>query len=322
MTGAFRRAVENIDTLPFAIASRPPVGLNATDPGYGGVGNGEPATARSAPVLGVTENSDTLCTGRVALWNTSCVLAAASRPPPGLNATENTPDPFGSAASGSRNGEPATALNAPVLGSTENTDTLPAPKFAVASRPPRGLNASEYGPDSGPVENGEPATAVNAPVLGSTENTDTLFAPKFVAASRPPRGLNATELAPVGFENGEPGTALNAPVVGLTERTDTLPAFAVASRPPPGLNATDAGPWLDPAPVANGEPATALNAPVLGLTENTDTMSSVMPVVASRPPPGLNATELPLPTPPNGEPATAASAPVLGLTVNTDTSPS
>jgi hypothetical protein len=158
-------------------------------------------------------------------------------------------------------------------------------------------------------------------VLGSTENTDTLLAPTFVATSRPPPGLNATELAPVGFENGEPGTALNAPVVGLTERTDTLPEFAVASRPPPGLNATDAGPWLDPAPVANGEPATALNAPVLGLTENTDTMSSVMPVVASRPPPGLNATELPRPTPPNGEPATALSAPVLGFTLNTDTSP-
>ncbi|MFL5863902.1 MAG: hypothetical protein ACJ780_24530, partial [Solirubrobacteraceae bacterium] len=243
MTRAFGRAVENTDTFPFAAASRPPVGLNATDSTPDGVENGESATELSAPVLGVTENSDTLWTGRVLLPYTSVTFPAASRPPPGLNATDDTPDPFGSAASGSRNGEPVTALNAPVLGLTENTDTLPAPKFAVASRRPRGLNASEDGPDSGPVENGEPATALNAPVLGSTANTDTLLAPTFVAAIRPPPGLNATELAPVGFENGEPGTALNAPVVGLTERTDTLPEFAVASRPPPGLNATDAGPW-------------------------------------------------------------------------------
>jgi hypothetical protein len=320
-TGAVGIAVENTDTLPkvFAVASRPPVGLNATDAGYSEVANGEPATALSAPVRGLTENSDTLCTVRVALGNISCWFAAASRPPPGLNATDPTPDPFGSAASRSRNGEPATALSAPVLGLTENTDTLPA-TFAVASRPPGGLNATDAGVDPGPVENGEPATALSAPVLGSTENTDTLLAPRFAVASKPPPGLNATESAPVGFENGEPVTALNAPVVRLTERTDTLPEFAVASRPPPGLNATDAGPWLDPDPVANGEPATTLNAPVLGLTENTDTLSSVIPVVASRPPPGLNATELPRPLAiPNGEPATALNRPVLGLTENTDT---
>ena len=318
MTGAFLRAVENTDTLPadrFAVARRPRVGLNATDAGYRGVENGEPGTALSAPVLGLTENTDTLLAPK---------FAVASKPPPELNATELIPDPFGSAPSGSRNGEPATALSAPVFGLTENTDTLPTDGFAVATRPPPGLNATDAGPpwpDPDPVENGEPATALNAPVLGLTENTDTLLAPKFAVASRPPPGLKATELAPGGFENGEPVTALNAPVVGLTENTDTSPGFAVASRPPPGLKATDADPWLDPDPVENGEPATALNAPVLGLTEETETMGSVMPVIASRRPSGLNATEVPLLTPPNGEPVTALSAPVLGLTENSDTSP-
>jgi hypothetical protein len=294
MTGALGRAVENTDTLAslmFAVASRRPSGLNATDSTPDGVEKGEPARGLSAPVIGFTENSDTLCTGWVSLPYTSVTFPAASSPPRGLNATEATPDPVRRAALGSRNGEPATALSAPVLGSTQNIDTLPANRFAVASKPPPGLNATEYGPDPvengevgpGPVENGEPATGLNPPVVGLTANTDTLLAPTFAVARRPPSGLNATELDPIGFENGEPATALNAPVLGLTENTEMLPEFAVASRSPRGLNATDAGPWLDPDPVANGEPVTALNTPVLRLTENTETTSSVMPVVASRP---------------------------------------
>ena len=99
----------------------------------------------------------------------------------------------------------------PILGLTENTDSVPALRFAVASRRPSGLNATDSAPDRGPVENGEPATGVNAPVVGSTENTDTL-SPEAMVASRSPLGLKAT--APASVPNGEPGTALNAPVPG------------------------------------------------------------------------------------------------------------
>lgn len=64
MAGA--AAVENTDTLrPFAVASSRPFGLNATDPTPDAVGNGEPATGVSIPVLGCNENTDTLATGRV-----------------------------------------------------------------------------------------------------------------------------------------------------------------------------------------------------------------------------------------------------------------
>src|ERR1700722_13300616 len=187
----------------FAVASRPAAGLKVTPHTPDGVENGEPATGLRAPVLELTENTDTLWTGRDPY--TSVVLPAASSRPSGLNETDATPEPAGRPALGSRNGEPATGVSVPILGVTENTDSVPALRFAVASRRPSGLNATDSAPDRGPIENGEPATAVNAPVVGSTENTDTLSA-AVMAASRSPLGLKAT--APASVPNGEPGTAL------------------------------------------------------------------------------------------------------------------
>jgi hypothetical protein len=61
------------------------------------------------------------------------------------------------------NGEPDTWESAPVVWSTENTDTLLGISFVVASSPPPGLNASELG--LRPVANGEPDTCVSAPVV-------------------------------------------------------------------------------------------------------------------------------------------------------------
>ncbi len=55
---------------------------------------------------------------------------------------------------------------------TEKTDTEWSLTLAVASSPPDGLNATEYGLLPLPVENGEPVTGVSAPP-GPTENTNT-----------------------------------------------------------------------------------------------------------------------------------------------------
>ena len=95
--------------------------------------------------------------------------------------------------------------------------------MAVASSPPDGLNATEFGPR--PVANGEPATGVSAPPA-PTENTDTVLPPLLAVASSPPDGLNATEigLVPRPVANGEPATGVSAPP-DATENTDTvLPA--------------------------------------------------------------------------------------------------
>ncbi len=137
--------------------------------------------------------------------NTDTVLLSwfvtASSPPPGLNATETGTDPVA-------NGEPATAVSAPVVWLTANTDTVSAEAFAVASSPPPGLNTADCGPD--PVANGEPATAVNAPAVWLTENTDTSLPWTFATASSPPPGLNATDLGFGPVANGEPDTCPNA----------------------------------------------------------------------------------------------------------------
>ena len=74
------------------------------------------------------------------------MLAVASSPPPGLNATDAGSLPVA-------NGEPETGVSAPP-DPTENTDTVLATLLAVASSPPPGLNATELGPL--PVPNGEP----------------------------------------------------------------------------------------------------------------------------------------------------------------------
>ena len=106
------------------------------------VANGEPATGVSAPPA-ATENTDTVL---------PALLAVASSPPAGLNATESGPPPV-------TNGEPVTGVSAPPA-PTENTDTVLPPALAVASSPPAGLNATECG--KVPAANGEPATCVNA----------------------------------------------------------------------------------------------------------------------------------------------------------------
>ncbi len=93
--------------------------------------------------------------------------------------------------------------------------------MAVASSPPDGLNATEFGLLPLPVENGEPVTGVSAPPA-PTENTDTELPLKFAVASSPADGLNATEfgLLPLPVVNGEPVTGVSAPPTP-TENTDT-----------------------------------------------------------------------------------------------------
>jgi hypothetical protein len=134
---------ENADTVslpPLAVASSPPVGLNATD--------SEPLPVLedpsevSAPVVALTENTDT-----------DEPLAVASSPPVGLNATAAVLLPLPVLKDPSE-------VSAPVVALTENTDTVLAPKLAVASSFPVGLNATDSEPL--PVLNGEPFTGANA----------------------------------------------------------------------------------------------------------------------------------------------------------------
>ena len=82
------------------------------------------------------------------------------------------------------NGEPPTGVSAPP-DPTENTDTEWL-KLAVASSPPLGLNATEYGDPLPPVANGEPLICVSVPP-DPTENTDTVFV-SLAAASSPRSG--------------------------------------------------------------------------------------------------------------------------------------
>ncbi len=113
-----------------AVASSPPLGLNATEnvalllP----VANGEPATLLSEPPA-PTANTGTAL---------SSVAAASSRPS-GLNATDAVKLLLPVA-----NGEPATVLSEPPA-PTANTDTVEALALPVASSPPLGLNATESG---------------------------------------------------------------------------------------------------------------------------------------------------------------------------------
>ena len=97
----------------FAVASSPPLGLNATEDGLSPVANGEPDSGVSAPVAWLTENTDTVLAPFC--WSS---FAVARSPPLGLNATEDGLSPVA-------NGEPDTGASAPVAWLTKNTDTVP-----------------------------------------------------------------------------------------------------------------------------------------------------------------------------------------------------
>ena len=182
-----------------------------------------------------TENTDTV----------SSVLAVASSPPPGLNATEN-----GALRRERRAGTGVSAPSAP----TENTDTV-LRRFAVASSPPSGLNATENG--SAPVGNGEPGTWVSAPPA-PTENTDTS---SFSVCGREQPAVRAErhrERARAGRERRAGDLGERAARADREHRHVSPQKFAVASSSPSGLNATDTRARL---PVANGEPVTWVSAP-------------------------------------------------------------
>ena len=115
--------------------------------------------------------------------------------------------------------------------------------------------------------------------------------------------------------NGEPGTSVRAPEE-LTENILTPVCTCAASSSPVGLNATCLLLTL------YGEPGTGVSAPE-ALTENTyrESGSASFPVVtASRPPLGLNVTEVGKEPTVNGEPSTGVRAPEE-LTEKSDTVP-
>ena len=89
-------------------------------------------------------------------------MPTASSPPLGLNATALGAPPTGY-------GEPGTCVSAPVVWSTENTDTVLSPSLATASSPPPGLKATESG--AAPEANGEPDTCTNPNAEGANAQT-------------------------------------------------------------------------------------------------------------------------------------------------------
>ena len=191
-------------SLALAVASNPPLGLNATETGALPVPNGEPLTGVNAPSE-ATENTDTVL---------SSALAVASNPPLGLNATEYAKAPVA-------NGEPLTGASTPP-GPTENTDTRLGPsstglrKLVAASSLPFGLNATDT-VSRAPVANGEPPTWLSVP-SAPVENTDTVpggplrKSPVLLAVASSPSELNATESGnvPAPVLNGEPLICVNA----------------------------------------------------------------------------------------------------------------
>ena len=108
---------ENTDTVlsALAVASSPPLGLNAIESGPPPVANGEPVTCVSAPSA-ATENTDTVLVGLVAEVTR---LAVASSLSLGLNATESGKAPV-------VNVEPGTGANAgtPGVAAAEPENTL------------------------------------------------------------------------------------------------------------------------------------------------------------------------------------------------------
>jgi hypothetical protein len=143
-----------MDTFPLpllAVASRAPLGLNATAVGAVPVATGVPR--RVSPPSAATENSDTVLLPR---------LAVASKVPLGLNATAvgSVPVPVDTGVLiGTRPDEV-----------TENMDTVFAPALAAATSWPLGLNATEL--LLGPPRNGGGGYGVSVP-FGATLNNVT-----------------------------------------------------------------------------------------------------------------------------------------------------
>lgn len=118
-------------------------------------------------------------------------------------------------------GEP-TAVKDP-LEATEKTETVLAPLFATASKPPPGLKAADCGADPAPVVNGDPATGVNCPV-GVVEKIDTSFPAELAVAASEPLGLKLIDCGLGPVANGEPDASVNTGCARATWAPDSQPA--------------------------------------------------------------------------------------------------
>ena len=155
-------------SFALAVASSPPLGLNATETGTLPVANGEPTTCVNAPVKEFTENTETVLSLR---------LAVASSPPPGLNATDNgaLPVSTGEPATGVNAGGAASALAAPASKPTASTNptnsnkrrTRPKPTMPVTFGPPPSSRASAPGQIEPPTRPRQPTT--QAPAVNKRE---------------------------------------------------------------------------------------------------------------------------------------------------------
>ena len=240
---------------------------------------------RDPGVAGVTVNMETVL---------SPPLAAASRFPDGLNATEKGWIPVVV-------GEPVAGRSDPPV-PTVNMETELLPGVATASRLPDGLKATEYG--KVPAMVGEPVAGERDPPI-PTVNIATELLNSLATASRFPDGLNATDSGALPVVVGEQVAGeRDPPVPTVNTETVLLPCLATASRFPDGLKATDHG----NVPALVGEPVAGERDPPVP-TVNMETLLPFSLATASRFPDGLNATESGVFPVAVGEPAAGESDP-------------
>jgi hypothetical protein len=110
------------------------------------------------------------------------------------------------------NGEPATALSAPVTSSMPNTEIVLAERLATNSNVPFGCTASACGM---PAEGADP-DGVSAPLAASTANTLTLSWAALVENRNWPFGCVARPAGDPPPANGAPAIGDRAPVAEST----------------------------------------------------------------------------------------------------------